>query len=57
MTCWSTSTPLTSGPDGKKGRYVVPSQRTSQALDPRYIGYGVVTADKLGLPRSLVKAD
>ena len=45
------------GSDGKKGRYVVPSQRTLQSLDPRYIGYGVVTADQLGLPRSLVKAD
>ena len=45
------------GPDGKKGRYVVPSERTLQAVDPRYIAYGVVTADKLGLPRSLVKAD
>ena len=28
-----------------------------RSLDPRYIGYGVVTADQLGLPRSLVKAD
>src|SRR5438270_3196663 len=45
------------GPDGKKGRYVVPSQRTLQSLDPRYIAYGVVTAGQIGLPRSLVKAD
>ena len=48
---------LTWARNGKKGRYVVPSQRTLQSLDPRYIAYGVVTADQLGLPRSLVKAD
>jgi hypothetical protein len=45
------------GADGKKGRYVVPSQKTLAAVDPRYINFGVVTADKLGLPRSLVKSD
>ncbi len=45
------------GSDGKKGRYVVPSQRTLAAVDPRYIAFGVVTGDKLGLPRSLVKTD
>src|SRR6185369_5235336 len=45
------------GPDGKKGRYVVPSQRTLAALDPRYIAFGVVTADQIGVPRSLVKTD
>jgi hypothetical protein len=43
--------------NGRKGRYVVPSSRTLQGLDPRYIAFGVVTADKLGLPRSLVKTD
>jgi hypothetical protein len=45
------------GPDGKKGRYVVPSAQTLQAVDPRYLNFGVVTADKLGLPRSLVRTD
>ena len=43
------------GPNGQKGRYVVPSQRTLAAVDPRYINYGVVTADKVGVPRSLVE--
>jgi hypothetical protein len=42
---------------GRKGRFVVPSQRTLSVIDPRFINYGVVTADKLDLPRSLVKAD
>ena len=45
------------GPDGKKGRYIVPSQKTLAAVDPRYLNFGVVTADKLGLPRSLVRTD
>jgi hypothetical protein len=43
--------------NGKRGRYVVPSERTLPALDPRYTAYGVVTADQLGLPRSLVRGD
>ena len=45
------------GPDGKKGRYVVPSQKTLQAVDPRFIAYGVVTADQIGVPRPLVRTD
>jgi hypothetical protein len=45
------------GPDGRKGRYVVPSKRTLAYVDPRYINYGVVTADEAGVPRSLVRAD
>jgi len=45
------------GPDGKKGRFVVPSEKTLQAIDPRFVSYGVVTADKVGVPRSLVKPD
>ena len=49
--------PNYTGPDGKKGRYVVPSQRTLASLDPRYVSYGVITADKLDLPRSLVRGD
>lgn len=36
--------------NGKRGRYVVPSQKTLAYVDPRYIAYGVVTADKLDLP-------
>ncbi len=45
------------GPNGKKGRYVVPSEKTLAALDPRYIAFGVVTADQVGVPRSLVRTD
>ena len=42
---------------GRKGRFVVPSSRTLDALDPRYARYGVVTADKVGVGRALVKTD
>ncbi len=49
--------PTFMGPNGVKGRFIVPSQKTLDAVDPRYIAYGIVTADKLGLPRSLVKTD
>ncbi len=45
------------GPDGKKGRFVVPSSKTLQFVDPRFIAYGITTADKLDLPRSLVRTD
>jgi hypothetical protein len=45
------------GPNGRKGRYIVPSKRTLAYVDPRYINYGVVTADEAGVPRSLVRSD
>ena len=45
------------GANGRRGRFVVPSQRTMQFMDPRYATYGVATADQLGLPRSLIRAD
>ncbi len=45
------------GPDGQKGRFVVPSKKTLPYIDNRIIQYGVVTADQIGLPRSLVKTD
>jgi hypothetical protein len=44
-------------PDGKKGRYVVPSNKTLAVVDPRYINYGVVTAEQAGVPKSLVRTD
>jgi hypothetical protein len=44
-------------PTGRKGRFVIPSDQTLKSLDPRFIAYGYTTAEKLGLPRSLVKAD
>lgn len=44
-------------PEGKKGRFVVPSQKTLEYIDPRFLAYGVVTADTLGVPRTLVRTD
>ena len=35
----------------------MPSQKTLPSVDPRFLAYGVVTADTLGLPRSLVRTD
>jgi hypothetical protein len=43
--------------NGNKGRYVVPSKRTLAFVDPRYVNYGVVTAEEAGVPKSLVRAD
>jgi hypothetical protein len=43
--------------NGRKGRYIVPSQKTLALMDPRYINYGVVTADVAGVPKSLVRTD
>jgi hypothetical protein len=43
--------------NGQRGRFVVPSERTMQFMDPRYRTYGVVTADQMGLPRSLIRTD
>lgn len=45
------------GPNGRKGQFVVPSEKTLSFIDPRYIAYGLTTADKLDLPRSLVRTD
>jgi len=42
---------------GKKGRFIVPSQRTFANLDPRIVAFGVVTADQAGVGRALVKTD
>ncbi len=44
-------------PNGRRGRYVVPSKSTLPVMDPRYINYGTVTADEAGVPRSLVRTD
>ncbi len=49
--------PTATGANGQKGQFVVPSADTLNFVDPRFIAYGVTTADKLGLPRSLVKTD
>jgi hypothetical protein len=42
---------------GRKGRYIVPSERALPYLDPRFRNYGVVTAAEAGVPRSLVRTD
>jgi hypothetical protein len=44
-------------PNGNKGVFVVPSQSTLKYIDTRFIKYGVVTADTIGVPRSLVRTD
>lgn len=49
--------PKYTGSDGKKGRFVVPSSQTLKYVDPRFIAYGITTADQLDLPRSLVRTD
>jgi hypothetical protein len=43
--------------NGRKGRFVVPSQKTLEFVDPRFVSYGIVTADQVGVPRSLVRPD
>ena len=49
--------PTFAGADGKKGRFVIPSSKTLEFVDPRFISYGIVTADELDVPRSLVRTD
>ena len=49
--------PSFTGPNGKKGRFVVPSQSTINFLDSRIVNYGVVTADVAGVSRSLINTD
>ena len=45
------------GPNGRRGRFIVPTQETLASIDPRMIAYGVVTADEAGVGRGLVKKD
>lgn len=42
---------------GELGQFVIPSSKTIPFLDTRMVAYGTVTADKLGLPPSLVHTD
>ncbi|HVF27120.1 MAG TPA: hypothetical protein VM943_02695, partial [Pyrinomonadaceae bacterium] len=49
--------PSTSVNPGFQGRFVVPSEKTLALLDPRFITYGVVTADEAGVGRGLVETD
>lgn len=45
------------GPNGKRGRFVVPTQNTIPNIDPRMVAYGVVTADVAGVGRGLIRTD
>ncbi|HEU0176411.1 MAG TPA: carboxypeptidase regulatory-like domain-containing protein [Blastocatellia bacterium] len=49
--------PTTSVNPGFQGRFIIPSKKTIPLLDPRFIAYGVVTADEAGVGRGLVKTD
>jgi hypothetical protein len=44
-------------PSGRKGRFVLPSKRTLDFIDPRIVSFGYVFAPDIGLPRSLVHTD
>ncbi|MDQ3013427.1 MAG: carboxypeptidase-like regulatory domain-containing protein, partial [Acidobacteriota bacterium] len=45
------------GPNNRRGRFVVPTRETIANIDARIINYGVVTADEAGVGRGLVKTD
>jgi len=45
------------GSNGRRGRFVVPTQQTIASIDPRMVAYGVVTADEAGVGRGLIKTD
>jgi len=49
--------PTNSKNAGFQGRFIVPSEKTLALLDPRFITYGVVTADEAGVGRGLVNTD
>jgi hypothetical protein len=44
-------------PSGQRGRFVVPTKDILSRIDPRMVAYGATSADQIGLPRSIVKAD
>src|SRR5262245_39282816 len=45
------------GANGKRGRFIVPSQEVMSKVDPRIIAFGVATADQVGVGRGLIKTD
>src|SRR5205823_1840494 len=49
--------PNYTGPNGQKGRFVVPTEKVFSQIDPRMVAYGVTTADKAGVGRGLVRTD
>ena len=44
-------------PTGRKGRFVIPSEKIVGLIDSRFLDYGYTTADKIGVARSLVNPD
>ena len=49
--------PSTSINSGFQGHFVIPSEKTKSLLDPRFLTYGVITADQAGVGRGLIKTD
>jgi hypothetical protein len=49
--------PVNSKNAGFKGRFIVPSEKAFSHLDPRFVTYGVVTAEEAGVGRGLVNTD
>ncbi|MBA3355913.1 MAG: TonB-dependent receptor [Pyrinomonadaceae bacterium] len=49
--------PNTSKNPGFQGRFIVPSEKAFPRLDPRFVNYGVVTAEEAGVGRGLVNTD
>jgi hypothetical protein len=44
-------------PTGRKGRFIIPSEKTLQYLNPIWIDYGYATADQVDVGRALVNPD
>lgn len=49
--------PNNTSPNGNKGRFIVPSEKSLPQIDQRFIDYGVVTAKEAGVGRGLVNTD
>lgn len=45
------------GANGRRGRFIVPTQTTIASIDPRMVAYGVATADEAGVGRGLINTD
>ena len=49
--------PNTNSPNGRRGRFVVPTADVIPLIDPAMVAYGVVTADEAGVTRGLINTD
>lgn len=45
------------GPNGRKGRFIIPTLDVLPSIDPRIVSYGVVAASEVGLGPGLIKTD